>query len=91
MKTRQDWIDFFRVLEQYIPPPAGCHHALHFAQYGSDDTEWTDRVAVQVNDNDTMHVYFLDDQDFEMTGGAVAKGIFDIHHTTPAEAPLKMR
>lgn len=64
-------IEFLRRLEFLCPPPPNCHHAITFAQYGSDADGWEDRVALQVNINGTFRCFFFDEEDF-------AKGPIDL-------------
>lgn len=62
---RQYLIDLLKCLEAAIPPPANCHHAITFAQFGSDETEWEDRLALQINRGGIFHCIFLDDDDLQ--------------------------
>jgi hypothetical protein len=57
-------IDVLKNLEAAIPPPPNCHHAITYAQYGSDETGWEDRLALQVNKEGTFHCVFIDAEDF---------------------------
>jgi len=43
-----DLMLFLKSLEGALPPPEHCHHAITYARYGSDDTGWEDRLALQV-------------------------------------------
>ena len=61
----REWlITFLKRLEELIPPAAGSHHPILYAKYGSDVTNWVDRLAVQVGINGRFHCLFLDDADF---------------------------
>lgn len=62
---RETLLDFLKALEAAIPPPKGCHHALTFAQYGSDADGWQDRLALQINDAGRFHCFFIDPGDFD--------------------------
>ena len=63
MKT---WlIAFGKALEAAIPPAPKCHHALMYAQHGSDAAGWQDKLALQVGVNGKFYCWFLDDGDFE--------------------------
>lgn len=63
MNTRKLLIDLLKGLEKAVPPPPRCHHAITFAQYGSDTEGWQDRLALQVNHEGRFHCFFLDDRD----------------------------
>jgi hypothetical protein len=56
-------LGFLRALEEAIPPPPNCHHALVRCHYGSDEAGWTEKLAVQVNVDGTFHAFFIDDAD----------------------------
>ena len=60
---RQFWITFLKELERLVPPPANCHHAITYAQYGSDASGWEDKLAVQVNTSGVFLCIFLDESD----------------------------
>ena len=72
---RQRLIDLLKALEAAIPPPLNCHHALTFARYGSDETEWADQLAAQINSAGVFHCFFLDEADFENGPDQVAAEI----------------
>ena len=61
---KQFLIDFLKALEEAIPPPAHCHHALTYARYGSNEEGWKDKLALQINDAGVFKCFFLDDVDF---------------------------
>ena len=46
---RQFLIDLLKGLESAVAPASGCHHAITYAQYGSDETGWDDKLAVWIN------------------------------------------
>ena len=75
---RQFLIDMLKRLEFLVPPPAHCHHAITYAQFGSDKTEWQDRLAVQVNVDGKFLCFFLDDEDFHQEAEAVANEIAEL-------------
>jgi hypothetical protein len=64
---KQFLIDFLKLLERELPPPANCHHGIGYAQFGSDSTGWEDRLALQINVGGVFHCFFLDEADFEKT------------------------
>lgn len=76
-KPRQFLIDMLMGLEAAIPPPAGCHHAITYAQYGSEDAGW-DRLALQVNHGSEFHLFYLDDSDFDSSPAEVIEQIVAI-------------
>jgi hypothetical protein len=49
MKDRLFILEFLKRLEDVIPPPTNCHHAITYAQHGSDLEGWTDKLAVHVH------------------------------------------
>lgn len=57
-------LEFMKRLEFLCPPPPRCHHAITFAQYGSDETGWEEKLALQVNIDGTFRCIFLDGTDF---------------------------
>jgi hypothetical protein len=57
-------IAFLRSLEEVVPPPAGCHHVLAYARYGTKD-QYTHQLALQVNVGGFFTCYFLNDADIE--------------------------
>lgn len=58
-------LDFLTELEQIVPPPAGCHHAILRSQYGDEVIGWEDRLTAQVNVEGKFYAFFLDADDFE--------------------------
>jgi len=60
---RRFWIAFLKDLERLLPPPLHCHHALTYAQYGSDKAGWEDKLALQINRGGTFLCVFLDESD----------------------------
>ena len=56
-------LHFLKELERILPPPAGCHHAITYAQYGSYDEGWSDRLALQVNHRGRFYCFFIEDKD----------------------------
>lgn len=59
----QSLIELLKKIESAIPPPEKCHHALTFAQYGSDEAGWEDKLCLQVNIGGKFQQFFLDDED----------------------------
>lgn len=66
---------FLKLLEENIPPPERCHHVITFAQFGSDETGWNDRLALQVNDQGKFYCFFLDDEDFTLDPEHLVLGV----------------
>lgn len=58
-------IKFLKTLEEVVPPPVECHHAITYAQYGSDEIGWEDRLALRINVAGDERVLFLDTGDLE--------------------------
>jgi hypothetical protein len=38
-----------------------------YSQYGSDDTVWEDKLALQMNLGGIFYCFFIDNEDFEVT------------------------
>lgn len=72
---KQFLIDLLRELESAVPPPKNCHHVISYAQYGSNESGWEDRLAVQVNRNSVFHCFFLDDDDMRKSPDQIVAGI----------------
>src|SRR5438046_765060 len=60
---RQYTLDLLKRLESAVPPPANCHHALNYAQYGSYATRWQEKLALQVNIDGTLHCFLIGPED----------------------------
>lgn len=58
-------MEFLKLLESALPPPEGAHHSITFAQYGSDDAGWDDRLALGLREGGTTRIVFLEDGDLE--------------------------
>lgn len=60
---------FLQKLEEVIPPPTGCHHSITCSKYGSDETGWEQRLAVNVwkerPDGKSCHTFWIEDGDFD--------------------------
>ena len=70
-------IEFLKMLEAAIPPPVNCHHALTYAQYGSDADGWQDKLALQINLLGDFHCFFFDEDDLPfnlLVSEALGKG-----------------
>ncbi len=63
MKPRPFLLALLKGLEAAVPPPPNCHHAITYAQYGSNAEGWQDRLALQVNVAGTFWCFFIDDGD----------------------------
>lgn len=72
---RQFLIDFLKALEAELPPPANCHHAITYAQFGNHEAGWEDRLALQLNVEGVFTCFFLDDKDFNETPEDLAKNV----------------
>lgn len=62
---REQILEFLKLLEQELPPASGAHHAITFAQYGSDATGWEDVLALQISFGGLFHCFFLESGDLE--------------------------
>lgn len=60
-------MNWLKAIEVELPPPPRCHHAITYAQYGSDETGWEDKLALQLNIGGKFFCFFLDDYDFEIS------------------------
>jgi len=68
-------LDLLRALEEAVPPPPLCHHALTRARYGSDAAGWSERLALQVNVNGVFLCFFLDPSDLDAPPADLARVI----------------
>ncbi len=75
---REHLLNFLKRLEKEIPPALKCHHAITFARYGSDQTGWTEHLAIQVNDSGKFHTFFLDDGDLENPDATITQMVKDL-------------
>jgi hypothetical protein len=80
---RQWLIDMLKRLEFLVPPPPNCHHAITFAQFGSEEDGWQDRLALQVNCDGKFHCLFLDDEDCHQEAIDIADEIADLLRKGP--------
>jgi hypothetical protein len=62
---RTKLINLLKLLEKAIPPPSHCHHAITYAQHGSNYAGYEDKLAIQVNVDGMFICLFLDEEDFE--------------------------
>jgi hypothetical protein len=62
---RQFLIRLLIELERLVPPPPLCHHAITYAQFGSDAKGWEDKLALQVNVGGVFHCLFVEEDDFD--------------------------
>lgn len=65
--TAKNLMNWLKAIETAIPPPMHCHHAITYAQFGSDDCGWEDKLALQINLDGKFLCFFLEDYDFEMS------------------------
>jgi len=57
---------FLKQMEEAWPPASfRHHHALLYCKYGSEETGFEDKLALQVNVGDLWQAFFLDEEDFE--------------------------
>ena len=56
-------LDFLKRLEAAIPPPPRCHHAITYAQFGSEETGWQDKLAIQINVVGKFPCFFIEPED----------------------------
>lgn len=78
---RQWLIDFLKEAERLIPPPENCHHAITYAQHGSNTLGWTEKLAFQVNKGGEFFCFFLDPDDMDMEPAKLARivaGMLDV-------------
>ena len=80
---RQWLIDMLKRLEFLVPPPPNCHHAITFAQFGSEEDGWQDRLALQVNRDGKFHCFFLDDEDCHQEPVAIADEVAELLRKEP--------
>jgi hypothetical protein len=80
---RQKLITLLKALETAWPPPPKCHHVLMYAQFGSDQTGWEDRLLLQVNNNGVFYPLFLDESDIERPVPSIVSEIVEILKQTP--------
>jgi len=73
--TRTFLLETLKLLESIIVPPPGGHHSLTYAQYGSDEDGWEDRLALQVIRDGRFQCLFLDHSDFQKTPAALVADI----------------
>jgi hypothetical protein len=62
-------------LETALPPPAGAHHAITAARYGSEGAGWDDRLALHLMLDGERVTLFLDDDDFASSTDALVAEI----------------
>jgi hypothetical protein len=65
-------IEFLKQLEAAWPPPENTHHALMYAQFGSDEAGWSDRLALQVFKAGRFQCFFLEDADLDKPAETLA-------------------
>jgi hypothetical protein len=79
-------LDFLKGLESVIPPPANCHHVITFAQYGSDQDGWEDRLALQVNVGGKFYCFFFDANDMTQEPRKIIESIGELLKSADATA-----
>ena len=80
---REFLLGLLKELETRIPPPEKVHHCITYAQYGSDETGWEDRLALQVNDHGKLLCFFLEDADFDKKISVLVEEIADSVENEP--------
>lgn len=75
MNARQFLVEVLKGLEASVPPDPGCHYAVLFAKYGSDEDGWEDRLAVHMKHAGKMHTLFLEEADFQKEPSALISDI----------------
>lgn len=83
---RTQLLEFLKLLERKIPPPNNSHHAVTYAQYGSDEIGWHDRLALQVNSGGVFECYFIDEND--SIGPDLVAKIVELHSRPMITAQL---
>jgi hypothetical protein len=82
MTANQNLLAVLTLLEKIEPPPPGAHHAITCAQYGSDETGWEYRLALNLryakNGTEQTKIFFLEDGDLEKVPGDLVKEVVDI-------------
>ena len=71
-------VETLKLLESKAPPPAKCHHAITYARYGSDESGWDDKLALQVNQGGVFQCLFLDEEDFTKSPSALVAEIVQV-------------
>lgn len=86
VSMRNRLLSFLKKMEEVLPPPSRAHHALVFAQYGSDSAGWSDQLALQINDGGRFYAYFIEEGDFEMELDDLASEIVRQHAARKSSA-----
>lgn len=81
-------LDLLGRLESEIPPPPNCHHVICRAEWGSHDTNWEERFALQINDGGNFFCYFIDEADLLKNASDLADEIVAIHRKENPKAQL---
>ncbi len=76
--NRNFLIDFFKQLEAAIPPSPNCHHVICYAQYGSDEDGWEDRLAVKINQSGEILCFFIESEDEEKSVAELVRSFKDL-------------
>lgn len=79
-------LETMKLLETIVIPPTGCHHAITYAQYGSDQDGWEDRLALKVLRDGRFHCLFLDDSDFDKTPAELVADIAFVLNSAQIES-----
>ena len=81
-------LDFLRHMEEHLPPPPNSHHAITRTQYGSDETGWEERLAIQVNLDGKFLCFFLDAEDLEKAPESLVAEIVTLAKNPPPNTQL---
>lgn len=72
-------LQFLEKLEELIPPPKNCHHAICLSPKGyTEDSGGKATLTVQINSNGKFATFFLDEGDFKSDPEELAGRIFEI-------------
>jgi hypothetical protein len=71
-------LEFFKDLNNQVPPPENCHHCLWY------DHENEDRITLGIVGKNGIFEYFcLEDDDFKSTPQTLVKAIVGVRGTPP--------
>lgn len=77
---------FMVALEAAIPPPEKCRHSLSRFSYGSNETGWEDRLALQLNDGGEFRAYFFEMGDLEKPVDELVREVVELHRKQTEES-----
>lgn len=76
-------LHLLKQLEEKVTPPQGCHHAIMFRKYGSDESGWEDKLVLQMSLSSGLWNLFLEELDFSRATDVL---IADITKLLPAQS-----